>query len=93
MPALMWVLKRMQYALLSFYKSADDVRMIRQVAGEKRMLLQPQEAHTILSLARMQANLDGDLAEVGVFQGAQCQVLSDGEGRPGTFWASTHSPA
>ena len=52
---MMWAAEAMQYALLSFYKSADDVRLIRQVAGEKRMLLQPQEAHTILSLARMQA--------------------------------------
>jgi hypothetical protein len=85
MPALMWVLRRMQYALLSFYKDADDVRMIRTVAREKRMLLQPQEAHTLLALARMQASLDGDLAEVGVYQGASAKLICMAKGAR-TFW-------
>jgi pyruvate kinase len=46
----------MDHVNIAFYKDADDVRMIRTVAREKRMLLQPQEAHTLLTLARMQAS-------------------------------------
>lgn len=86
MPALMFFLKRVQYALLSFYKEPEDVRLIRTVAREKRMLLQPLEAHTILALARMQSSLEGDLAEVGVFQGASAKLICSVKGDR-TFWA------
>jgi O-methyltransferase len=75
MPVLMFVLRRMQYLQLGFYKDGIDVKMIREAAREKRMLLQPQEAHTLLALARMQALIDGDLAEVGVFQGASAKLI------------------
>lgn len=86
MPALMFVLKRVQFALLSFYKDPEDVRLVRAVSSERRMLLQPLEAYTILSLARMQSSLDGDMAEVGVFQGSSAKLISTVKGDH-TLWA------
>jgi hypothetical protein len=86
MPTLMFVLHRVQYALLSFYKNPEDVRVIRQAYKERRMLLHPQEAYTLLGLARMQSALEGDMAEVGVYQGASAKLICQGKG-PRTFWA------
>lgn len=85
MPTLMFFLKRVQFALLSFYKDPDEVRLIRQVGRERRMLLQPLEAHTILSLAKMQSALEGDMAEVGVFQGSSAKLICTAKGER-TFW-------
>lgn len=86
MPTLMFVLKRVQYALLSFYKDPADVALVREVARERKMLLQPLEAYTILSLARMQSALEGDMAEVGVFQGSSAKLIGSVKGDR-TLWA------
>jgi O-methyltransferase len=85
MPAILYFLHRVQYALLSFYKNPSDVALVRQVARERRMLLHPQEAFTLLALARMQAALDGDMAEVGVYRGASAKLICSAKG-PRTFW-------
>lgn len=85
MPAILFFLHRVQYALLSFYKDPADVRLVRQAARERRMLLHPQEAFTLLALARMQSALEGDMAEVGVYQGASAKLICTAKG-PRTFW-------
>ncbi len=85
MPAILFVLSRVQFALLSFYKSPDDVRLIREVARERKVDLQPQEAHTLMSLARMQSAIDGDMAEVGLYRGGSAKLICSVKG-PRTFW-------
>jgi hypothetical protein len=85
MPALLFLLGRVQYALLSFYKDPEDVRLIRRVTDESNLQLQPQEAHTLLSLARMQSALDGDMAEVGLYRGGSAKLICTVKG-PRTFW-------
>lgn len=85
MPTLMFLVKKMQYALLGFYKDPADVRLIKQAASDRKMLLQPVEAHTILAMARMQSQLDGDMAEVGVFQGASAKLICAVKGSR-KFW-------
>lgn len=85
MPTLRFFIKRMQFALLGFYKDPADLRLIKETGGERKMLLQPVEAHTILALARMQSQLGGDLAEVGVFQGASAKIICTVKGDR-TFW-------
>ncbi len=85
MPTLMFFIKKMQYALLGFYKDPADIRLIKQTARDRKMLLQPVEAYTILSLARMQSLLEGDMAEVGVFQGASAKLICTVKGDR-KFW-------
>ena len=85
MPFLMFIIKKMQFALLGFYKDPSDVNLIKQVANERRMLLQPDEAYTILATARMQSMIEGDMAEVGVFQGASAKLICSVKGER-NFW-------
>jgi len=64
-----------QFLLLGFYQDPQTVRLIRSVYGETNCLLQPLEAHLIYSLAHMQAQLEGCMAEVGTHQGATAKLI------------------
>ena len=75
MPTLHRVLRRMQMALLSYFRDPADAALISRVYRECKLELQPLEAYAILSLARAQAALDGDMAEVGMFQGGSAKLI------------------
>ena len=64
-----------QLLLLRFYQDPETVRLIRSVYVERTCLVQPLEAHLIYSLAQMQAQLDGSMAEVGTYQGATAKLI------------------
>ncbi len=85
MPVAMFFLKRVQFALLGFYKDPADVALVSQVGSERKMLLQPLEAYTILAMARMQSALEGDMAEVGVYQGSSAKLIATVKGGR-TLW-------
>lgn len=69
------VLYAAQFPLLGFYKDAETVRLIRSIYAETKCLVQPFEAHLIYSLARMQAGLQGSMAEVGTYEGATAKLI------------------
>lgn len=75
MPMLHRVLRRMQMTLLSYFRDPADAALIGRVYRECKFELQPLEAYAILSLARAQAGLDGDMAEVGMFQGGSAKLI------------------
>ena len=64
-----------QFLLMRFYHDADTVHMIRSVYSETTCLVQPLEAHLLYSIARMQAQLEGSMAEVGTYQGATAKLI------------------
>ena len=64
-----------QFPLLRFYQEPETVRFIRSVYAETTCLVQPLEAQLIYSLAKMQAQLDGSMAEVGTYQGATAKLI------------------
>lgn len=64
-----------QFLLLRFYQDPETVRLIRSVYAETTCLVQPLEAHLIYGIARMQAQLEGSLAEVGTYQGATAKLI------------------
>ena len=69
------ILYLMQFSLLRFYQDAATVDLIRSVYSETTCLVQPLEAHLIYSIARMQAQLEGSMAEVGTFKGATAKLI------------------
>jgi O-methyltransferase len=66
-----------QFALLRFYQDADTARLIRSVYAETTCLIQPLEAHLIYSIARMQAQLEGCMAEVGTYKGGTAKLICE----------------
>jgi len=65
----------LQMVMLRAHKPPEVLQMLRQVRRERVSLLTGFESHIIYSLATAYAHLPGDLAEVGVYQGASAKLL------------------
>jgi len=65
----------LQFSLLRFYQDPHSVGAIRAVFAERDCLMQPLEAHLIYSIACMQAQLEGSMAEVGTYQGGTAKLI------------------
>ena len=59
---------------------ARGFALIQQVRSERSMLLSVGEAFTLLSVAGSTSKLDGDLAEVGVYQGGSAKLICEVKG-------------
>ena len=66
-----------QFKLLSFYKDKDIVDLIKSIKNEVDFAFYPYEAFMIYSVARSQADMEGDLAEVGVYQGGSAKLICE----------------
>ena len=85
MPTLHAILRRMQLVLLTYFRDPADADRIRQVYRQCKCELQPLEAYAILTLARALAGLEGDMAEVGMFQGGSGKLICAVKGAA-PFW-------
>lgn len=65
---------------LGGHKESAIVRLIRRVRRERRWLLTANEAYTVYSLARAQSKQDGDMAEVGTYQGGSARMICEAKG-------------
>lgn len=65
---------------LGFHKDRDSLKLIRRVRRERESLLTAQDGYVIQSLARAQSRLPGDMAEVGVYQGASAKLVCEVKG-------------
>ncbi len=72
-----------QFKLLAFYKDKEIVDLIKEIKKEVDFAFYPYEAFMIYSIVKTQTSLEGDLAEVGVYQGGSakliCEVKKDKE--------------
>lgn len=50
---------------------------IKNVKKESGMLLETHEAYNLLNVVKMCSNLDGDVAEVGVYTGGSAKIIAD----------------
>jgi len=66
--------------LMGGHKDKQSLRLVRRVRRERTSLLTANEAYTVYSLAKAYRHLPGDMAEVGVFQGASAKLLCEGKG-------------
>jgi len=71
------------YGLVSYHGREAAFEEVRRLRRERRMLLTPVEAHQIFSLVKNLHKIPGELAEVGVFQGASARLIHEAsDGRP-----------
>ena len=65
----------LQMVMLGRHKPPEVLQMLRQVRRERVSLLTGFESHVVYSLTKAYAHLPGDLAEVGVYQGASAKLI------------------
>ena len=70
------LLARLELAFLAGHKQPDMLASIRRARSGRESLLSGNEAFTLYSLARAQAALGGEMAEVGVYQGCSARMIS-----------------
>lgn len=77
---LMGAANRLQMLLLAGHKSPHALRSIRRARSGIECLLSADEAFVLHAIGHAQARLDGDYAELGVFEGASAGILSEVKG-------------
>ena len=70
------LLARLELAFLSGHKEPHVLADIRKARSGRESLLSGNEAFTLYSIARAQAALGGEMAEVGVYQGCSARIIS-----------------
>ena len=66
-----------QFKLLYFYKDKEIVDLIKKIKNEVDFAFYPYEAFMIYSIVRTQTALEGDIAEVGVYQGGSAKLICE----------------
>ena len=66
-----------QFKLLSFYKDKEIVDLIKEIKKEVDFAFYPYEAFMIYSIVKTQTAIQGDLAEVGVYQGGSAKLICE----------------
>lgn len=74
------ILCNLELLYLGRYKDEHTIELIRRVRREKESLLTAHDAYIIYALACAQSKLPGDMAEVGVYQGASAKLLCEAKG-------------
>lgn len=69
-----------QFKLLYFYKDKKTVDLIKSVKKEINFAFYPYEAYTLYSVAKSQSSLEGEMAEVGVYQGGSAKLICEAKG-------------
>lgn len=71
---------QIQFKLLEFYKDKKIVDLIRLVKKEINFAFYPFEAYNLYSIVKSLSNLDGEIAEVGVYQGGSSKIICETKG-------------
>lgn len=66
-----------QFRLLSFYKEREIVNLIKNIKKEIDFAFYPIEAFQVYSITKSQNNIEGDIAEVGVYQGGSAKLICE----------------
>ena len=66
-----------QFKLLSFYKDKEIVDLIKEIKKEVDFAFYPYEAFMIYSIVKTQTSIEGNLAEVGVYQGGSAKLICE----------------
>lgn len=69
-----------QLFVLGFHKDPAKIRMLRNVRSERKSLVTGAEQFLIHSIASGVRNLDGDIAEVGVYAGSTAKMICEAKG-------------
>ena len=66
-----------QFQSLSYYKDQDVMRLLRAIYKETDCQMNVNETYLEFSLARPKSRYDGDMAEVGVYQGSSAKLICE----------------
>jgi len=70
-----------QFRTLSFYKDDKIVNIIKSTKNEVDLAFFPHEAYLVYSIAKSQSEFEGDMAEVGVYQGGSAKLICEAKGK------------
>ena len=68
---------KFQFRLLLFYNDKKIIDLIKIVKKEVDFAFLPIAAYHVYSIAKSQSKLDGDMAEVGVYQGGSAKLIAE----------------
>ncbi len=71
---------RLQFTALHGRKDKETVDLLWKIHQDRRSLLSAFEAYLVIAVARAQAKLPGDYAEVGVYKGASAKLICEAKG-------------
>ncbi len=63
--------------LLSYYKNPEVIQVIKKIRRHNTLLLTNYEAYQLWACVRAAQKLQGDFAEVGVFEGASARLICE----------------
>ena len=66
-----------QFKLLYFYKDKKTIDLIKEIKKEVDFAFYPYEAFMIHSIVKTQVSFEGDMAEVGVYQGGSAKLICE----------------
>jgi hypothetical protein len=70
-----FVNKQFQISLLKFYREPEALAVIDKAFRETDLQMNPLDAYSLYSLARMQANVPGSMAEIGMYRGGSAAII------------------
>ncbi len=73
--SLVWANKHFQLSLVNFYREAEALALIDQAFREADLQMNPLDAYSLYSLARMQANVPGSMVEIGMYRGGSAGII------------------
>ena len=72
-----YFVSKFQFMLLSFYKEKHIIEFIKEIKSDVDFAVFPYDAYLIYSIAKTQEKLNGDMAEVGVYQGGSAKLICE----------------
>ena len=84
-----YILSKFQFFLLSFYKEKNIVDLIKQIKTDVDFAVFPYEAYLIYSIAKTQEEFEGEMAEIGVYQGGSAKLICEAKKKRNLFLFDT----
>jgi O-methyltransferase len=73
--SLVWANKHFQLSLVNFYREPEALDLIDQAFRQTDLQMNPIDAYSLYSLARMQANVPGSMVEIGMYRGGSAGII------------------
>jgi len=84
-----YIVNTFQYKILRFYKNNKIIDAIVKTQKETDCLLRANEMFMVYSIANARKKLPGNMAEVGVYQGASAKMICEAKGNRKLFLFDT----
>jgi O-methyltransferase len=73
--SLVWANKHFQLSLVNFYREPEALDLIDQAFRQTDLQMNPIDAYSLYSIARMQANVPGSMVEIGMYRGGSAGII------------------